>query len=304
MDVKETIELIMSELKYVGHLLSQANLVAGHVHYIEPTRSEHEHDAIVSINPTIHFGNEALALASEAFSDLTYIVQFSKKSVRRYIGVIQLAPNSVSDEILTLIQHTNTLKLELAEYISTEFTTRKARYDALHYSVEGIFTNQLYRGIHILENPMAKKITFSWKSKKLVDNIDKNQLITEIKDVINDSYNDKRIATLTHTLHGIESCPGELLRAKRVIKANPWARLVSEGKTHDLTASLPIIIIQNEPIIIRPIAPFIADSSVRKIRTDKHGSTLIAKYNGSELVRLSAIPPEKSFKADTKKTIK
>jgi len=287
MDISETINTIIAGLNRVGQLMrSQSATAIAMVSFIEPTTVEQEHEPISLISPQLHTGQQALELAAQAYSDLTYMQMYSKKAVRRTIGVVTLPNNNISKEIAVLIRETNTLKKQLQEHITQEYTGRKARYNALHYSYDGIFTNHLYRSINLIHNLEAKKVTFTWKRKEIVARIDKKALLDELKEIIGNSNQTSKQITLSSFHNAIEELPTELIRCKRVVKVIPWARITTTTNAINVVASLPIIIINDEKVSVKPIKTF--DASIKnKVRRDSQSSALIGHYKGSSYVKLA-----------------
>lgn len=284
-DIKSRFEQLTAHLQQLEKLLATTKPVQALVSRIPAVLKGQEQAVINQIMPELVTDMLAMKLAAEAFNDIHIKHPFSQKSARRYVGIIHLHPeHQNSAKIVTLINAINTIKAEIEHAVVSENDTRQARFSAIHDNCPGVMTVHLYRQIHCLENEGVKSVRFSWQRKDSLHQPDKIKLLGEINTEKDRATPDNQLA-LTQLHQKIASTAERELRVRRPVKVQPAANIVKITGLKTVTAPLPIIVVQAQPLEANAVAEFIA-SQVRKQRSDKRKNIILGTFSGKTIEKV------------------
>ncbi|WP_020208730.1 DNA replication terminus site-binding protein [Gilvimarinus chinensis] len=236
---------------------------------------------------TVH-AHDAIEEAIRSFQDLYIKKGLSQKIARRRVGVIWIQPHNTPNDqlqkLLNCVDNINQHKVSLRQKI-TALPSRQARFKALREVRSSIMTVHLYRTIKCFMSEDIRNLGFSWERKQLLSKLDlkgKQQLIERIEA---EALNRDEIAglPLKQLIESIGPVPPEQLRLRRDVRVQPVANLM-RNTTQTVTAVMPIIILQNQPLTSTPIKDF--DARVRrKKRSDRVETEILGTFNGSQIER-------------------
>ena len=286
-DIKSLFEQLTTKLQQLEKLLATTQPVQALVSRIPAVLKGQEQAVINQIMPELVTDMLAMKLAAEAFKDIHIKHPFSQKSARRYVGIIHLHPeHQNSAKIITTIGKINTIKGAIEHAVVNENESRQARFSAIHDNCPGIMTVHLYRKIHCLENEYVKSVRFSWQRKDSLHQPDKIKLLGEITAEQERATPDNQLA-LTQLHQQIATTAEHELRVRRPVKVQPAANIVKVTGLKTVTAPLPIIVVQKEPLETHEVADFIA-SPMRKQRSDKRKNVVLGTFSGKTIEKVMA----------------
>ena len=286
-DIKSLFSQLTANLQLLEKLLVTTSPEQALVSRIPCVLKGQEQAVINQITPELSTDMLAMKLAAEAFKDIHIKHPFSQKSARRYVGVIHLHPDHQNTaKIIAKIQAINTIKADIEHAVVSENESRQARFNAIHDNCPGVMTVHLYRKIHCLEDESVKSVRFSWQRKDSLHQPDKLKLLGEISAEQDRATPDNQLA-LTQLYQKVTSTVDQHLRIRRQVKVQPAANIVRAAGLKTVTAPLPIIIVQKEPLKANEVAAFMA-SQVRKQRSDKRKNTILGTLSGHTIEKVMA----------------
>ncbi|MFT7684519.1 MAG: DNA replication terminus site-binding protein [Moritella dasanensis] len=286
-DIKSLFDQLTEHLQKLEKLLDTTKPVQALVSRIPAVLKGQEQAVINEIIPELATDMLAMKLAAEAFKDIHIKHPFSQKSARRYVGIIHLHPeHENSAKIVAQINTINSLKAEIEHAVVSENDTRQARFSAIHDNCPGVMTVHLYRKIHCLDNEGVKSVRFSWQRKDSLHQPDKIKLLGEINAEKDRATTDNQLA-LTQLHQKIATTAEHELRVRRPVKVQPAANIVKVSGLKTVTAPLPIIVIQVQPLEANEVAEFIA-SHMRKPRSDKRKNVILGTFSGKAIEKIMA----------------
>lgn len=286
-DIKSLFSQLTANLQLLEKLLVTTSPEQALVSRIPCVLKGQEQAVINQITPELSTDMLAMKLAAEAFKDIHIKHPFSQKSARRYVGVIHLHPDHQNTaKIIAKIKAINTIKADIEHAVVSENESRQARFNAIHDNCPGVMTVHLYRKIHCLEDESVKSVRFSWQRKDSLHQPDKLKLLGEISAEQDRATPDNQLA-LTQLYQKVTSTVDQHLRIRRQVKVQPAANIVRAAGLKTVTAPLPIIIVQKEPLKANEVAAFMA-SQVRKQRSDKRKNTILGTLSGHTIEKVMA----------------
>ncbi|QUM80610.1 DNA replication protein [Moritella sp. 5] len=286
-DIKSLFDQLTADLDLLKKLLGATQPVQALVSRIPAVLKGQEQAIINEIIPELTTDMLAMKLAAEAFKDIHIKHPFSQKSARRYVGIIHLHPDHDNTEkIVTQINAINTIKAKIEHAVVSENDTRQARFSAIHDNCPGVMTVHLYRKIHCVDDELVKSVRFSWQRKDSLHQPDKIKLLAQITIEQERATLDNQLA-LAQLYQKIATTPEHALRIRRPVKVQPAANIVKVTGLKTVTAPLPIIVVQKEPLETNEVADFVA-SQVRKQRSDKRKNTVLGTLTGHTIEKITA----------------
>lgn len=311
--IQQLIDNITRSLAELGSLLQQNRATLALLSTIPPVVKGHETEPIEVIEPLLCSGQEAVSAAAAAFQDLKITPPWSQKSTRRYVGAIQLpTTNPASAHIVTLVQRINRDKAMLEQIITETFPTRSLRFAAIRECAHGVMTKHLYRQILCFDQQEIRSIRFSWQRKDTVIKADAVKIASLIESIrcAHAIASDDAKLPLEQLMENIAMVKPANIRIRYPVKVQPAANVVSisppdasrisrpdqvttegaittKGYMKTYNAPLPILIVQDEPLVAEPIGIFNArGASARKPRADKQPSQLVGTFSGIQIEQL------------------
>ena len=284
-DIKGLFDQLTANLCQLEALLATTQPVQALVSRIPAVLKGQEQAPINQISPELSADMLAMKLAAEAFKDIHIKHPFSQKAARRYVGFIHLHPEHENTaKIVTQVNAINNIKAEIEHAVVSENDTRQARFSAIHDNCPGVMTVHLYRKIHCLENESVKSVRFSWQRKDSLHQPDKLKLLGEINAEKERAASDNQLA-LAQLYQKVSTTAEHELRIRRPVKVQPAANIVKVTGLKTVTAPLPIIVVQKEPLEANEVAEFIA-SQMRKQRSDKRKNTVLGTFSGKTIEKV------------------
>ncbi|SGZ05095.1 Putative DNA replication terminus site-binding protein (Ter bindingprotein) [Moritella viscosa] len=287
-NIKSLFDQLTSDLERLKKLLANTQPVRALVSRIPAVLKGQEQAVINEIIPELTTDMLAMKLAAEAFKDIHIKHPFSQKSARRYVGIIHLHPDHENTEkIVTQINAINTIKAKIEHAVVSENDSRQARFSAIHDNCPRVMTVHLYRKIHCVDEELVKSVRFSWQRKDSLHQPDKVKLLAQITIEQERATPDNQLA-LMQLYQKIATTPEHALRIRRPVKVQPAANIVKVTGLKTVTAPLPIIVVQKEPLEANEVADFVA-SQVRKQRSDKRKNTVLGTLTGHTIEKITAV---------------
>ncbi|MDX2321193.1 MAG: DNA replication terminus site-binding protein [Moritella sp.] len=284
-DIKSLFDQLTANLLQLEKLLATTKPVQALVSRIPAVLKGQEQAVINQIIPELATDMLAMKLAAEAFQDIHIKHPFSQKSARRYVGIIHLHPDHENAaKIVSQINVINSIKADIEHAVVSENDTRQTRFSAIHDNCPGVMTVHLYRKIHCLDNELVKSVRFSWQRKDSLHQPDKLKLLGEINAEKERATPDNQLA-LTQLHQKVSTTAEHELRIRRPVKVQPAANIVKVTGLKTVTAPLPIIVIQQEPLEANEVAEFVA-TQVRKQRSDKRKNIVLGTLSGKTIEKL------------------
>lgn len=269
---------VRSELRYhknkmdglykdLGELIRSSELVSAQVFQLPPVAIGDEHNKVSKIRVTTYTGEAAFFKAMNAFSKVYADDGMSRKSVFRLPGYIQIDANRT--EIIDLVSKINKEKAEFKDFVD-QIKGAKKKHDIVHGLFPGLITKQLYRRLHAVNTDISQ-LGFCWAQRFVTTTTTREEVISKIKcQIDNPPLNcnpDEWRIFLEREITDIQRLPAGIeLRHKRPAKVNAVVNLDCE-ETPQLSAHLPLIIVQKSPICVSPLIDFNA-AYRRCVRSD------------------------------------
>ena len=279
--ISDSYEVIQSSLQELNHLLDSNTPVRASVTPVPPVMKSaekvREPVTVISVRETL--GLAAVTNAKLAYGDLHIHPDYSQRSARRTPGVLWYSTSPlVTNKVMDVIARINLAKTAIEKEITTKYSTRADRFEKLREVCPGVMAVHIYRQIRCFDEPMTSA-RFSWLCKDVVSKVDKDKLLERLNADIK-RLGDECPSQLLLLKQNILSTPEAMIRARRDIQPQPVANLMINGKVKTVTATMPLIVLQNEPLEIKPLTTF--DASVKRgTRADKQAVTPLGSFNGS-----------------------
>jgi len=283
-------EQMNQDIRTLGTKLSLAAVNSAVVHRIPSTPKGRENDPVNTIVLAEHTGKSATEAAVHAYQDLHIRPNDSQKVARRAVGALWLPlhHNPVAHEIPDLVRRINTAKSNIEQHIIQTYETRQERFEALRAACPGVMTLHLYRQIRCFHREEVVSVRFSWQRKDALVTPDKPELMRRIAEEMEHSGVAAHVS-LNPLLMAISATPEHQLRLRRPVRVQPVANIRTDRETKTVTAPMPILILQDSDLLIKPLADF--DASVRrKARSDRSLSVVLGTFAGVTIEALSGEP--------------
>lgn len=269
---------IRSELKYqmtqitqlfdeLSHSVQTSELISAEVFKLPVVNRGAEHLKIEEI-PVIHLrGERAFFEATQSFRKMYADEGVSTKAAFRLPGYIQLSSSKGNiKQIVSLINKHKKLFQQEVQKIEGA----KKKHDLIHELFPGLITKQLYRRLHTVEDNISY-MGFFWANRFVTYKTTKDEVIASIKKQMNHPPKGtdptEWISFLNMEITDIQRLPkGSELRYKRPAKVSAAVNIDSVV-TPQLSAHLPIIVLQKEPVTISPLTSYNA-AYKRCVRSD------------------------------------
>lgn len=279
--LSDNYEVFQSTLLQLNHLLDSNTPVRASVTPVPPVLRtvEKEREPVTVISVSEILGQAAVSKAKLAYGDLHIHPDYSQRSARRTPGVLWYSTSPlVTNKVMDVIARINVAKAAIEKEITTQYSARADRFEKLREVCPGVMALHLYRQIRCFNEPMTSA-RFSWLRKDVVSKVDKAKLLERINADIK-RLGDECPSQLFLLKENIVSTPEAMIRARRDIQPQPVANLMINGKVKTVTATMPLIVLQSEPLEIKPLTTF--DASVKRgTRADKQAATPLGSFNGS-----------------------
>lgn len=269
---------IRSELKYQMTQITQlfddlrdtvqsSEFITAEVFKLPVVNRGAEHLKIEEI-PVEHLhGERAFFEGVQSFRKMYADEGVSTKAAYRLPGYIQLGSSkgSIKKIISQINSHKELFKLEVQKIEGA-----KKKHDLIHELFPGLITKQLYRKLHTVDDNISS-MGFFWANRFVTYKTTKDEVIASIKKQMNHPPkgrdSDEWISFLNMEITDIQRLPkGSELRYKRPAKVSAAVNIDSEV-TPQLSAHLPIIVLQREPVTISPLISYNA-AYRRCVRSD------------------------------------
>ncbi|HFI9381284.1 TPA: DNA replication terminus site-binding protein [Vibrio parahaemolyticus] len=254
-------------LNDLGDIIHSSSLVSAQVFQLPRIAIGEEHNKISEIRVSTTSGDAAFFKAMNAFSKIYAEDGMSRKSVFRLPGYIQI--DTDRSKIRALVSAINYEKNQFKELVK-QIEGAKKKHDIVHGLFPGLITKQLYRRLHVVSSDISL-LGFCWAQRFVTTKTTRERVIDKIKGQIkNPPLNcdpDEWETFLNREITDIQRLPANIeLRHKRPAKVNAVVNLDCDD-TPQLSAHLPLIIVQKSPICVSPLLDFNA-AYRRCVRSD------------------------------------
>jgi DNA replication terminus site-binding protein len=178
-----------------------------------------------------------------AYSDFYKDFSLSTQYVHRIPGVVVITQNQTF--INTLVDNVNDAKDEIARIVRQNRES-KQRHEFIHKAFKGIMTEQLYRKIHYVIEPV-KNVWFNWASRpvpRIMSIEQAKKYVEDKKDAIPlwcDQEDWERL--IKAAINDIESGRFEVIQKLKEFKSFPTIEFVkSDGKRKRHNATIPFLL--------------------------------------------------------------
>lgn len=285
--ISEQFDAMLRDIRALNNILKRTRPMAALAYPLPNTPKGMESEPVKTIPVREHTGKEAISLAAACYQDLHISPSYSQKVARRTVGAIWLSPlrDESALEIPDVVERINAAKTAIEEYVIGTFSTRKERFEALRAECPGIMTMHLYRHIRCFAHENVLSVRFTWQRKDSLSNPAKNDLVRRITEELERSGPDYRLP-LEQLLARIDKVPEPLLRVRRQVRVQPVANIRVGDGLKTVTAPMPLLFVQEQPIKHKPLADFCAEEQ-RKTRSDKVAAEILGTFGG---VTIEAFP--------------
>lgn len=260
--------------------LHTCDLVAAEVFRIPRVMKDEESEPVKKVVVTPIKGVTAYHEAIRAYKNFYAEDGYSSKAAFRLPGYIQVSPES-SCRITNIIDQINSLADSFKAKVTT-IAGASERHAIVHQLFPGLITKQLYRRLHAVEDVSsmgffwANKFVTNKTSKDAVEELLKGQRTKPPQGVSTSVWS----TFVEKEMKLISELPSDCeLRFKRPARVSPAVN-IDAGTKKQLSAHLPVIVLQEKPIIVRPLLNYDAATS-RCARSDKQigGAPLIERLH-------------------------
>lgn len=290
MDLKQTFSSLTDDLRSLRELVESSSPRFACVSFIPHVRRGEENHPVSFLETAQHYGRDAIELAGKAWNDLYIRQDFSQKAARRTAGVLWYQPDGSNDteELIRLLTAINNTKAAIEGYIVGTFSTRSARFEALHNACAGVMTLHLYRQIRWWNNANIAAVRFCWQEKESLFTPDKTELLMRMGRDGESSHN--LAAPMDILYKKVVSVPPERLRIRRRIREQPVANVTFNQGTDlpmalkTVTATMPFIVIQHQRPEFKMLDSFsVAQREGRRKRSDRAKTEIIGTFHGESI---------------------
>lgn len=248
---------LCEQLARLNYLITEAKPMVATVAVIPGKKPEEQHDH-GPIVPEHFIAAAAAGKATEQYLDLHIKKGLCTKTARRTVGAMLYSPDitPLAGEIPACVEAINLSKLNLKEHLLNTYEERYERFEALRTECPGVMALHLYRQIRCMHNAEVTKVNFTWQRKiSLVRPKTKPQLIKMIEKEVNVA-SPERAAGLIELIKAVMALPIDQIRLRRNVQPQPSANIWEAGRIRTVTAPMPILVVQNKPIDIKPLPDF------------------------------------------------
>lgn len=260
--------------------LHACDLIGAEAFRIPRVMKDEESEPVEKIVVTPVKGHTAYHEAIRAYKNLYAEEGYSSKAAFRLPGYIQVSPRS-SCRITKIVDQINSL----AEAFKSKVTTisgASERHAIIHQLFPGLITKQLYRRLHTVED--VSSMGFFWAKKFVTNKTSKNAVLELLRSqrtkppqgVLSSVWS----SFVQDEMKLISELPSDCeLRFKRPARVSPAVN-IDAGEKKQISAHLPVIVLQKKPIIVRPLMNY--DATTRRCaRSDKQisGAPLIERLH-------------------------
>lgn len=292
-DITKLYQAIQKDLSKLSGLLKTTSEVSALVAKVPPVLAGQENLAIKPFQLESLVGARAREAAAKCYADLHIRSPYSQKASRRTIGVLHFWPEAKRRQQLTsLVQAINHAKLEFKTEIISNYKTRMEKFNAIHEACPGVMTNHLYRTISLIEEQHVQSFSLSWLHNDKVERVPKETLLQELSDAYETAESQVKFI-YANLLAQVAATPEELLRLRRPnklrvsrnIKMN-CDKLPANVKANSV-APMPVIVVQPERFMIKPIPNYDPDAKSRRTRSDKAHNIQLGTFAGKTIEKLA-----------------
>tara|TARA_R110000850_G_scaffold6634_3_gene25575 strand:- start:922 stop:1791 length:870 start_codon:yes stop_codon:yes gene_type:complete len=285
--ISEQFDAMHRDIRALNNILKRTRPMAALAYPLPNTPKGMEGEPVKTIPVREHTGEEAVSLAAACYQDLHINPSYSQKVARRTVGAIWLSPlrDASALEIPDLVERINAAKTAIEEYVIGTFSTRQERFEALRAECPGIMTMHLYRHIRCFSHEKVLSVRFTWQRKDSLSKPVKNDLVRRISEELERSGPDYRLP-LEQLLSRLDRVPESSLRVRRQVRVQPVANIRVGDGLKTVTAPMPLLFIQEQPIKHKALAEFRAEDQ-RKTRSDKVAAEILGTFGG---VTIEAFP--------------
>ncbi len=266
LELSNQMEIINELLNELSDSIGTSDLIAAEVFKLPPVPKTIEHVNVTEIPVETLKDEIAFYEGIRSYRKLYGDEGISTKVAYRLPGYIQIRdPNRNIIKIIGLInKHKALFKSEVQKIDGP-----KKRHDLVHSLFPGLITKQLYRNLYVVEN--ISYMGFFWTNKFVTYKTTKDEVIAMIKKQIphppKGSNPKEWESILSGEVTDIQRLPaGSELRIKRPARVSAAVNTDCEVMPQ-LSAHLPIIIVQNRPVSISPLMDY--NASLRRcVRSD------------------------------------
>ncbi|EOC0012457.1 DNA replication terminus site-binding protein [Cronobacter turicensis] len=290
MDLKKTFSTLTSELTMLRQLVEDSSPRFACVSSIPHVLRGEEHFPVTNLQTTALYGREAKDMAVRAWNDLFIRDDFSQKAARRTSGVIWYEPDgdTAIEDIIRLLSSINETKAAIEAFIVETYSTRTARFEALHNACPGVMTLHLYRQIRWWNNANIAAVRFCWQEKEALFTPDKTELLMRMGR--DGESSGEMSAPMNILFKKVMSIPDHRLRIRRKVRVQPVANVTfSQGEDLPLslktvTATMPFIVIQHQRPEFKLLDNFsAAQRKTRRQRSDRARTEIIGTFHGESI---------------------
>ena len=256
--------------------LLTCELIDSEVFQLPFVSRENEHKEINTIPVNNDVGESALFKALRSYGKIYMEDDVSRKCVYRLPGYIQV--DGDKKKIAGLVSSINESKLLFKQEVQ-KIVGSKNKFELVHDEFPGLITTQFYRKLYAIEDDVSsmgfcwtnKFVTYKTTKKAVIENIER-----QIKSVPIHSNPDEWKSFLEDEIKMIQELPVNVaLRIKRLAKVSAALNIVGTYRTQ-ISAHLPVIVVQREPLKVSPLNNFNA-AFKRSVRSD-------SKIDGKPLI--------------------
>ncbi|MCB5160753.1 DNA replication terminus site-binding protein [Marinomonas algarum] len=278
--ISEQFCIINQGIQTLNDILRHVQPTSALAYPLPATLKGMESEPITKISFDEYRGKDALYHAAQCYQDLHIKPDYSQKVARRTVGAICLSPLKSPEALLLpeLINDINTAKTAIENYIKTTFQSRNERFEALRAECPKIMTMHLYRHIRCLSEQTIASARFSWQRKDSLSRPIKQELLQRMVKEMHRSGFEHQLP-LEQLIAKVENTPEAQLRIRRPVPVQPVVNIKTDEGIKTVTAPMPLIFIQEDPIKLKSLAEFHANER-RKIRSDKVAAEILGTFGG------------------------
>ncbi|MEZ9699555.1 DNA replication terminus site-binding protein [Vibrio sp. 10N.261.46.E12] len=271
---------ILETLDELKNAISSEELLSACVFKLPTVSPGQEHNKINEIKVQRLVGKTAFYEAVKSYSMFHAVDGVSRKAAYRLPGYLQVG--SKREDLIEIVQRLNMHKLIFSQIVQ-KIKGPKLKHEVVHSLFPGLLTKQLYRQVHAVNDDVSH-IGFFWAHKFVTKHTTRDEVITLIKKQQDHPPvtigKDDWIDFLNKEITDIQRLPkGTELRFKRPAKVSAALNIDSD-ETPQLSAHLPIIIVQDKKISLTRLENYNSDYR-RCVRSDSRivGKPVIARLN-------------------------
>lgn len=281
--ITQQYDQLCSDLARLKLLITTTNPSYALVAEIPKTFRNQETARVETIVPAQFEGREALTHTANAYLDLHIMEGLSRKVTRRTVGALVFNPHTsqTARDIPACVISINKAKANIQSYVTSTYKTRNERFEALKEACPGVMAQHLYRGIRCLDNFKVERMSFTWQRKYSLKRPVKAVLVQQIREDLSYATSHEKVQLLEELIVLVEATPASQLRIRRAVPQQPSVNVWNDVQVQTLTAPLPIIVIQSNVPVIKPLQNFSADIPKRDRRLDRLNSSILGSFAGS-----------------------